>query len=306
MWPLFSVSEMKKTAFLRVAVTLMVVALAGFAGQRLWAHYEQDPWTRDGRVRADVVQVAPDVSGLVTSVLVRDNQQVTVGTPLFEVDRPRYRLAVAQAQAAVAAQQVQLAQARREARRNQSLGDLVAGEVREQSMAKVAQLDASLAQARTALDTARLNLARTMVRASVAGTVTNLELRPGDYASAGHPEFAIIDRSSLHIIGYFEETKLPRIHVGDPVQIRLMGEKSTIAGHVQSIAGGIEDRDRNSGANLLANVNPTFSWVRLAQRIPVRITIDRLPAGIALVVGRTATVEILPPAAPARPKGVRA
>lgn len=306
MWPLFSVSEMKKTAFLRVAVTLMVVALAGFAGQRLWAHYEEDPWTRDGRVRADVVQVAPDVSGLVTSVLVRDNQQVTVGTPLFEVDRPRYRLAVAQAQAAVAAQQVQLAQARREARRNQSLGDLVAGEVREQSMAKVAQLDASLAQARTALDTARLNLARTMVRASVAGTVANLELRPGDYASAGHPEFAIIDRSSLHIIGYFEETKLPRIHVGDPVQIRLMGEKSTIAGHVQSIAGGIEDRDRNSGANLLANVNPTFSWVRLAQRIPVRITIDRLPAGIALVVGRTATVEILPPAAPARPKGVRA
>jgi len=306
MWPLFSVSEMKKTAFLRVAVTLMVVALAGFAGQRLWAHYEEDPWTRDGRVSADVVQVAPDVSGLVTSVLVRDNQQVTLGTPLFEVDRPRYRLAVAQAQAAVAAQQVQLAQARREARRNQSLGDLVAGEVREQSMAKVAQLDASLAQARTALDTARLNLARTMVRASVAGTVTNLELRPGDYASAGHPEFAIIDRSSLHIIGYFEETKLPRIHVGDPVQIRLMGEKSTIAGHVQSIAGGIEDRDRNSGANLLANVNPTFSWVRLAQRIPVRITIDRLPAGIALVVGRTATVEILPPAAPARPKGVRA
>lgn len=306
MWPLFSVSEMKKTAFLRVAVTLMVVALAGFAGQRLWVHYEEDPWTRDGRVRADVVQVAPDVSGLVTSVLVRDNQQVAVGTPLFEVDRPRYRLAVAQAQAAVAAQQVQLAQARREARRNQSLGDLVAGEVREQSMAKVAQLDASLAQARTALDTARLNLARTMVRASVAGTVTNLELRPGDYASAGHPEFAIIDRSSLHIIGYFEETKLPRIHVGDPVQIRLMGEGSTIAGHVQSIAGGIEDRDRNSGANLLANVNPTFSWVRLAQRIPVRITIDRLPAGIALVVGRTATVEILPPAAPARPKGVRA
>lgn len=306
MWPLFSVSEMKKTAFLRVAVTLMVVALAGFAGQRLWAHYEEDPWTRDGRVRADVVQVAPDVSGLVTSVLVRDNQQVTVGTPLFEVDRPRYRLAVAQAQAAVAAQQVQLAQARREASRNQSLGDLVAGEVREQSMAKVAQLDASLAQARTALDTARLNLARTMVRASVAGTVTNLELRPGDYASAGHPEFAIIDRSSLHIIGYFEETKLPRIHVGDPVQIRLMGEGSTIAGHVQSIAGGIEDRDRNSGANLLANVNPTFSWVRLAQRIPVRVTIDHLPAGIALVVGRTATVEILPPAAPARPKGVRA
>jgi multidrug resistance efflux pump len=302
----FSVRKMNKTAFLRVAVTLMVVVLAGLAGQRLWAHYEEDPWTRDGRVRADVVQVAPDVSGLITRVLVRDNQQVASGAPLFEVDRPRYQLAVAQAQAAVAAQQVQLAQARREARRNQSLGDLVAGEVREQSLSKVAQLDASLAQARTALDTARLNLARTVVRASVAGTVTNLDLRPGDYATAGHPEFAIIDRSSLHIIGYFEETKLARIHVGDPVQVRLMGDASMIAGHVQSIAGGIEDRDRNSGANLLANVNPTFSWVRLAQRIPVRVAIDRLPAGTELVVGRTATVEVLPPAKPTHMPGARA
>ncbi len=297
---------MNKTAFLRVAVTLVVVALAGLAGQRLWAHYEEDPWTRDGRVRADVVQVAPDVSGLVTTVLVHDNQQVTAGTPLFEVDRPRYRLAVAQAEAAVAAQQVQLAQARREARRNRTLGDLVAGEVQEQSLAKVAQIDAALAQARTALDTARLNLARTEVRASVAGMVSNLDLRPGDYASAGHPEFAIIDQSSLHIIGYFEETKLARIHVGDPVQVRLMGDRATIAGHVQSIAGGIEDRDRNSGASLLANVNPTFSWVRLAQRIPVRVAIDRLPAGTALVVGRTATVEVLPPTKPAPSQGRRA
>ncbi|RDE06416.1 HlyD family secretion protein [Sphingomonas aracearum] len=297
---------MKKLAFLRVAVTLAVVVLAGFAAQRLWAHYEEDPWTRDGRVRADVVQVAPDVSGLVTAVLVHDNQQVAAGTPLFEVDRPRYRLAVAQAQAAMASQQVQLAQARREARRNQALGDLVAGEVQEQSLAKIAQLGAALEQARTALETARLNLARTLVRASVAGTVTNLDLRPGDYASAGHAEFAIIDKASLHIIGYFEETKLSRIHVGDPVQVRLMGESGSIAGHVQSVAGGIEDRDRGSGANLLANVNPTFSWVRLAQRIPVRIAIDRLPAGTALVVGRTATVEVLPLAAPVPAKGVRA
>ncbi|MBW6530895.1 HlyD family secretion protein [Sphingomonas sp. RRHST34] len=287
---------MRKIVILRVAVTLVVVAAACLAAQRLWIHYEEEPWTRDGRVRADVVQVAPDVSGLVTQVFVRDNQPVAAGTPLFEVDRPRYRLAVAQARAAIAAQQVQLAQARREARRDRELGDLVAGEVREQSLAKVAQLEATLAQARVALDTAELNLARTMVRAGVAGTVTNLDLRPGDYASAGHPAFAIIDRASLHVIGYFEETKLPRIHVGDAVRVRLMGDDGALAGHVQSIAGGIEDRDRSAGANLLANVNPTFSWVRLAQRIPVRVTIDRLPAGISLVVGRTATVEVVPPA----------
>lgn len=287
---------MRKIVILRVAVTLVVVAVACLAAQRLWIHYEEEPWTRDGRVRADVVQVAPDVSGLVTQVFVRDNQPVAAGTPLFEVDRPRYRLAVAQARAAIAAQQVQLAQARREARRDRELGDLVAGEVREQSLAKVAQLEAMLAQARVALDTAELNLARTLVRAGVAGTVTNLDLRPGDYASAGHPTFAIIDRASLHVIGYFEETKLPRIHVGDAVRVRLMGDDGALAGHVQSIAGGIEDRDRSAGANLLANVNPTFSWVRLAQRIPVRVTIDRLPAGTSLVVGRTATVEVVPPA----------
>ncbi|MBB3693335.1 HlyD family secretion protein [Sphingomonas sp. BK580] len=287
---------MRKIVILRVAVTLVVVAVACPAAQRLWIHYEEEPWTRDGRVRADVVQVAPDVSGLVTQVFVRDNQPVAAGTPLFEVDRPRYRLAVAQARAAIAAQQVQLAQARREARRDRELGELVAGEVREQSLARVAQLEATLAQARVALDTAELNLARTLVRAGVAGTVTNLDLRPGDYASAGHPAFAIIDRASLHVIGYFEETKLPRIHVGDAVRVRLMGDDGALAGHVQSIAGGIEDRDRSAGANLLANVNPTFSWVRLAQRIPVRVTIDRLPAGTSLVVGRTATVEVVPPA----------
>ncbi|MBY9064738.1 HlyD family secretion protein [Sphingomonas yunnanensis] len=287
---------MRKIVILRVAVTLVVVAAACLAAQRLWIHYEEEPWTRDGRVRADVVQVAPDVSGLVTRVFVRDNQPVAAGTPLFEVDRPRYRLAVAQAHAAITAQQVQLAQARREARRDRELGDLVAGEVREQSLAKVAQLEATLAQARVALDTAELNLARTLVRAGVAGTVTNLDLRPGDYATAGHPAFAIIDRASLHVIGYFEETKLPRIHVGDAVRVRLMGDDGALAGHVQSIAGGIEDRDRSAGANMLANVNPTFSWVRLAQRIPVRVTIDRLPAGTSLVVGRTATVEVVPPA----------
>ncbi|NYD89946.1 efflux RND transporter periplasmic adaptor subunit [Sphingomonas melonis] len=288
---------------LRIGVTLAVVLLAVVAGRRLWAHYETEPWTRDGRVRADIVQVAPDVSGLVTDVLVRDNQPVAAGTPLFRVDRPRYRLAVAQAEAAVAAQRVQLAQARREAQRNRTLGDLVAGEVREQGDARVAQLATALSQAQIALATARLNLARTEVRASVAGTVSNLDLRPGDYATAGHPEFAIIDRGSLHIIGYFEETKLPRVHVGDPVRVRLMGDDRVIAGHVQSIAGGIEDRDRSAGANLLANVNPTFSWVRLAQRIPVRVAIDRLPRGEMLVVGRTATVEVLPRTRPAAAAG---
>lgn len=284
---------MKKIVILRVLVTLAAVALAFVAAQRLWVHYEEEPWTRDGRVRGDVVQVAPDVSGLVTDVLVKDDQAVAAGAPLFVIDRPRFRLAVAQARAALAAEQVQLAQARREARRNRQLGDLVAGEVREQGDARVAQLLAAIAQARVALQTAELNLARTTVTARVAGNVANLSLRPGDYATAGHPALAIIDRASLHVVGYFEETKLPRIHVGDAVAVRLMGDAQVLRGHVQSIAAGIEDRDRREGGNLLADVNPTFSWVRLAQRVPVRVAIDRAPAGTRMVVGRTATVEVL-------------
>lgn len=289
---------MKPIAILRVVVTLIIVAVAVLAARALWIHYEEEPWTRDGRITADVAQVAPDVSGLVTRVLVRDNQMVEVGTPLFEVDRPRYQLAASQAEAVIAAQQVQLAQARREARRNAALGDLVAAEAREQGIARVQQLAAALDQARVQLATARLNLSRTLVRASVAGTVSNLDLRPGDYATAGRAVFAIIDRKSIHVVGYFEETKLPRVRVGDPVRVRLMGDDRVITGHVESIAGGIEDRDRTQGSTLLANVNPTFSWVRLAQRIPVRVAIDRLPADVALVVGRTATVEVLPRTAP--------
>ena len=158
----------------------------------------------------------------------------------------------------------------------------------------MAQLTAALAQSRVAVETAQLNIDRTEVRAPIDGTVTNLSLRPGNYTTSGHPEFAIIDRNSLYIVGYFEETKLKHIALGDPVRVRLMGDDAFIQGHVDSIAGGIDERDGGAGQTLLANVNPTFSWVRLAQRIPVRVHIDRLPANVALVSGRTATVEVLP------------
>jgi multidrug resistance efflux pump len=128
--------------------------------------------------------------------------------------------------------------------------------------------------------------------APVSGTVTNLELRPGDYVTAGRAVLALVDRDTIRIEGYFEETKLPRIAPGAPARVRLMGERADIRGHVSSIAGGIEDRDRAAGPNLLANVNPTFSWVRLAQRVPVRIAIDSVPQGVRLLPGRTATVSI--------------
>ncbi len=277
----------------RVAVTLAVVAVAGIGGKRLWDHYQVDPWTRDGRVRADIVQVAPDVSGLVTDVQVVNDQTVKAGQPLFYVDRDRYALAVRQADAAVAAQRAQLAQARRELARNRVLGDLVAGEVTEQSLAKVEQGQAALAQAQAARDLAALNLKRTLVTAPTDGFLSDLTLRTGDYVTAGKPVLALIDSRSFRVEGYFEETKLKGLHVGQKVDVRVMGEDRPLHGHIQSIAAGIEDRDRAAGASLLPNVNPTFSWVRLAQRVPVRVALDETPKDLRLIAGRTATVAVL-------------
>jgi RND family efflux transporter MFP subunit len=294
----------------RVAVTGAFLAVAAFAGRWLWFHYRDDPWTRDGRVRADVVEVTPDVPGLVTRVAVRDDQPVRAGQVLFVIDQPRYALALRQAEAALANARAALAsaraavaEARREDQRNRALGDLVAVEAREQGATRLQQAQAVLAQAQAAMalsevgvDTARLNLARTTVTASVDGVVTDLQLRPGDYLSPGRPALALVDSGSLHVDGYFEETKLPRIHIGDKVSVRIMGEPDALAGHVQSIAAAIEDRERAPSANLLPNVNPTFSWVRLAQRIPVRVALDAAPANVRLIAGRTATVTVLEPA----------
>jgi multidrug resistance efflux pump len=284
----------------RVGITLVATAGAVYAGWQLWRHYEVEPWTRDGRVKAYVVQVAPDVTGLVTQVHVHDNQQVKAGEPLFEIDHARFELALRQAQAAEQAAQAALAQALRENSRNSQLDDLVSQETREQGQTHADQARAALAQAVVNRDTARLNLERTHIVSAVDGFVTNLDLRVGGYASASRPVLALVDRNSFYVEGYFEETKLPGIHVGDPVSISLMGNKQAITGHIESFAEGIADRDRSIGANMLPNVNPTFNWVRLAQRIPVRVALDPIPAGVRLVAGQTATVRVLP-AAPARP-----
>jgi multidrug resistance efflux pump len=276
----------------RITVTLLAVAGALVVGWRLWQHYEVEPWTRDGRIKANVVQVAPDVTGQVIAVHVRDNQQVAAGQVLFEIDRARFELALRQAEASEQAQRAALAQAIKEARRNVELRELVAQEVREQGQSRVDQMRAALAQATVNRDVARLNLERTRVVSAVNGFVTNLDLQTGAYVTAARPVMALVDRDSFYVEGYFEETKLPGIHVGDPVSVSLMGEKQSLAGHVESFAEGIADRDRSTGSNLLPNVNPTFNWVRLAQRIPVRVALDRVPAAVRLVAGQTATVAV--------------
>lgn len=273
-------------------LTLSIVAIALFAGRRIWVHYQVEPWTPDGRVRADIIQIAPDVSGIVTDLAVANDQQVKRGQFLFQIDKERYALALREAEATVAAQRVKLLQLRRESARNKELGELVPKETWEQSQTKVEEAEAAVAQAISAKDLAALNLQRTRIVAPADGTLSDLTLRVGNYVPAGKPVIALIDANSFRVEGYFEETKLPRIAIGQPARVRLMGDDRTLKGHVQSLAVGIEDRDRVSGANLLPNVNPTFSWVRLAQRVPVRIALDD-PHDPALIAGRTATVAVV-------------
>ena len=281
-------------AITRSAATIVIVILALFAGLWMWNHYERSPWTRDGRVRADVVRVTPDIPGLITQVAVHDNQVVKPGDLLFVIDRPRYSLALDQAQAQIASAKATLAQARREAARDIGLGDLVAAETHEQNVARVETARAALAVALTGVEAAKLNLVRTEVRAPVNGIVTNLDLHPGDFIAAGQQAMALVDSDSLRVEGYFEETKLPRIHVGAPVTVHLMGEDKALKGRVESIAAGINDSGRSNSSNLLPDVEPTFSWVRLAQRIPVRVKLVDVPSDVRLIVGRTATVSVDP------------
>lgn len=278
---------------LRVLVTLGVVALALVAGWLLWDYYLNDPWTRDARVRAEVVEVAADVSGTVTAVHVADDQFVRVGEPLFTIDDQRFRLAAAQAEALLTARQASLEQARHDADRARRLGNnAITVAARERLEAEERVAAATVRQAQADLEVARLDLERTVVRAPVEGLVTNLQLNRGDFAAAGSPVVALVDSNSFHVVGYFEETRLPRIRVGARVDIRLMGGGPALSGRVQSISGGIVDREQQATGGLLANVNPTFNWVRLAQRIPVRIALDPVPQGVRLANGLTATVAI--------------
>jgi len=278
-----------------VVLTLVAAAIACVVSLRLWDYYMESPWTRDGHVHADVIQVAPDVSGLVTELRVRDNQKVTRGQVLFVIDQARFELAVDEAEATVLERRAQLDQARREARRNRVLKDLIAAETVEIGDTRVKRAEAALKTAEAALGVARLDLQRTTVLSPVDGYLSDQTMRVGDYVRTGTAVLSIVDTRSLRVEGYFEETKLNAIDLGQPVDIQLMGESQHLRGHVQSIAAGIEDRDRARGNSLLPDINPSFNWVRLAQRIPVRVVLEQdQQTDIRLIVGRTATLSVLP------------
>jgi multidrug resistance efflux pump len=274
--------------------TALVLVVAFTLGRALWMHYMDEPWTRDGRVRADIVNVAPDVSGAIVDLPVRDNQFVKKGDLLMRIDPSHYEIAVKQAQAEVAARQADLQMKRDDARRRTDLDALVVSkESRENATHTALAAEASYQQALAVLDAARLNLARTQVKSPVDGYVTNLNIFRGNYATVGSARLAIVDSRSFWVYAYLEETKLPKVRIGDKAEVRLMSG-GTLRGHVESISRGIYDRDNPESRELIADVNPTFNWVRLAQRVPVRIQIDSVPENVFLATGITCTVVITP------------
>ncbi|MEX2744627.1 efflux RND transporter periplasmic adaptor subunit [Rhizobium mongolense] len=268
-----------------------MVALAVYAAWCLWENYTTSPWTRDARVRADVVSLAPDVTGLVDSVAVEDNAMVHKGDLLFTVDRSRFSIALGRADAEVSAAKAALERATTDLDRAEKLLGAVATErQRDEARAIAAKADSDYRSALLQRATATLDLERAQVRAPHNGTITNLLLHAGDYAVAGKAVPALVDSDPFRIEGYFEETKLPQIRLGAKAEIKLLGWPKPLTGHVRSIAAGIEDRERSDGPGSLANINPSYTWVRLAQRVPVVIAVDAPPAGTLLVAGQSATV----------------
>jgi RND family efflux transporter MFP subunit len=213
---------------------------------------------------------------------------------LMELDPSHYQIAVQQAQAAVAARQAEVRMRRVDAARRADMDNLVVSqESRDNASQTASSAEAMRQQAQAALSAARLNLERPTVHAPVDGYVTNLNVHRGDYATAGAAKLAIVDSHSFWVYGYFEETKLPHVRIGDKAHMRLMSG-GTLEGRVESISRGIYDRDNPQSRELLADVNPTFNWVRLAQRVPVRIRINQVPPGVLLSAGTTCTVIVSP------------
>jgi multidrug resistance efflux pump len=281
-----------------VLATVMVVVAAVLLGWFAWNRYESAPWTRDARVRAYAVFVAPEVSGRILAVPVEANEYVRAGQMLMRIDPRDFRNRLDEAKARLAANQATAqVKAQDAARRLRLSSSVVSSENKETAQAASLAANAAVTGAQAVLNEAALNLRRTVVRAPVSGWVTNLLVHPGDYAHTGAGALTIVDARTFWVTAYFEETELTHIKPGMRARIRLMADPGhVLTGHVQGIGHGIITADARPAANGLPIVNPIYSWVRLAQRIPVHITIDHVPPGITLAAGLTGTVRVVEPA----------
>ncbi|MCB1847495.1 MAG: HlyD family secretion protein [Halieaceae bacterium] len=275
----------------------LLAAVAWYAYQAL-EDYLANPWTRDGQVRGQVIQVAPRVSGMVTRIAVIDNQYVRAGDLLFELDPEPFEIAVSQAEANLKRARISSRASAIEYERLQEIARQDAGAV---SAKDLNRREASYLQSLSVIDvtseqlrSARLNLGYTRVRASVDGYVSNINFQIGDQAVANTPILALVDSNSFWVFGYFRESEIGRIKLGDPARVTLMAyPDQPLAGTVESLGWGIAPSDGNTGYNLLPSIKPVFQWIRLAQRIPVRVKLDQLPEGVELRYGLTASVMIL-------------
>ena len=285
---------MKK--WINIAITLVLVAVITLCLFFVWDRYMYTPWTRDGRVRADIVNIAPDVSGWVKEMHAHNAQQVKSGDLLFVIDKQRYQIAVDVATAAVETARVQWQRSKNvyERRRDLVATNAVSREIADNARLDMLQNEAAYKQAQANLDSAKLDLERTSYRAPASGRIINLELEQGDYVHQGTERLALVKDDSFYVTGYFEETKIPGVQIGDSVDIWLSAGTQHLEGHVTSIDSGISNDNATPGNQLLPNVEATFSWVRLAQRIPVNIQIDEIPRGVHLSSGMSATIKIKP------------
>ena len=287
-------SKQPPAAF-NVAASLVVLAAAIGLAFLAWRYYEYTPWSRDGRVLVYTVQVAPEVSGTVVDLAVKGNQFVHKGDLLFQIDPGTFTNAVGSAEGRLAQARAQQEYLVADARRLAALPDIAASAQQKQNAGGVAQSSSAAAlEAEAALAQARLNLRRTTVRSPVNGWVSDLILQRGSFANTGTSALTLVDADSFWVEGFFEETQAPRIALGDAARITLMAYPNhPLTGHVAGLARGISVSDVAPGVGGLPSVNPVFTWVRLAQRLPIRIELDDVPCPVTLYAGMTATVLIL-------------
>ncbi len=287
---------MKK--FLRVTLTAIVVLVAVGTVLYRYQDYVVNPWTRDGQVRAQVIQVTARVSGPIVNLPIKDNQSVKAGDLLFEIDPRTFESEVKQAEANLQQARVDVDEAKDEVDRATKIRKKDKGAMAEQEAIRrtnaLRTAEATVLGQQSALENARLNLEFTQVRASVDGYITNLNLRLGSQAVANQPVLALVDVNSFWIHGFFKENDIEDIQNGDPSVVTLMTyPDKPLEGTVDSIGWGIAQQDGSTGFDLLPTISATFEWIRLAQRVPVRVHITKLPEGVKLRVGTTASVLVM-------------
>ena len=283
---------------IKIILNLAIFGSAIYFGYNKFEEYINNPWTRDGQVRAQVIQVTPRVSGTIEKINIVDNQFVKKGDLLFEIDPSPFIITIAQTKADLKREQVSARGTKVEYERVQNIAkkdkgavsqkDLIRREVSYyESLAKIDSL-------KEKLNTAKLNLTFTKVYASVDGYVSNINFQVGSQAVANSAILALVDSNSFWVFGFFRESMISRVAIDDDVRVTLMAYSDTpLSGKVESIGWGIAHSDGNPGQNLLPAIQPVFTWIRLAQRIPVRVKLDKLPEGVKLRFGLSASVMIL-------------